>query len=574
MAILTKKVWGVIAQNKIRSLFILILLTYWLPILRFGFDPHHDGLMIASVTNLNFSDPSVPFNQYGPAWFIILKLIAGVTPNSYLFLTLRIVTLFFYLCSFLATYLFSRKFLSPKNSLGVVIVLLAIQPFVTDFNSDMIPWPSALSMFLIPTIGVLIVGGDNAFSSRSMHLKYALAGSLVFLTTLTRIQIGIALTLAILLLVCIYKRWSNLIFFSVGFISSLVTSCALLAKLGWVQSLINDVIGFGSTYAFGDRATFPKPFWTSLLTLFFLLTYVGLQFFIVPKLRFFKFACALSSVAVLLLGGYIILTGRQLNLIQALTVLFRRIWISGLLAAAILGLLMLANKIFRTRKLPDYNVSTLVATSLVAQLQIWPLFDQMHAWWAATPCVVLAAVLLKSLKPLAALPHRSKSVYEHLLLAVVSAIAFTTFVSTISHTRVPLHINGFSGILISEVEGKELSAVDQYLQSQIHPGDEVLNLCTNANVFFDPEFAPKSASRAFVFWTPMVDLDALREDILNSNPTKILTCSFVTNPIFYPEYKAVQDEILANFNLLSRVPNSFISPNGVTWGVYSRDTQA
>lgn len=574
MAILNKRVWDVIAQNKIHSLLILILLTYWVPILRFGFDPHHDGLIIASVTNLKFSDTDVPFNQYGPAWFIILKLIAGLTPNSYLFLTLRVVTLFFYLCSFLATYLLSRKFMSRRYSLGVVIVLLAIQPFVTDFNSDMIPWPSALSMFFIPTIGLLIVDENERISPRFIYFKSALAGSLVVLTTLTRIQIGFALTFTILLLLCIYKRWTNLIFFSVGLISSLVTSCALLAKLGWLQSLINDVIGFGSTYVFGDRATFPKPFWTLLLTLSFLFAYIGLQLFGLLKYRFFKFACAISLVAVLILGSYIILTERQLNLVQTLTVLFRRIWIAGLLAAAILGLLMLTNKILRTRKLPDFNVSTLVATSIVAQLQIWPLFDQMHAWWAATPCVVLAAVLLKSLKPLTTMSQKSKSVYEHLLLAIVSAIAFTTFMSTMSHTRVPLHINGFSGILISEVEGIELSAVNQYLQSQIHPGEEVLNLCTNADVFFDPEFAPKSASRAFVFWTPMIDLLQLREDILNSNPGKILTCSFVTNPLFYPEYEIRQDEILANFGLLSEVPNSFISPNGITWEVYSRDTQA
>ncbi len=574
MTVLIKKIRNLVNQNKIHSLLILLMLAYWLPILRFGFDPHHDGLMIASVTNLDFGDSSVPFNQYGPVWFIMLKLLSGLAPDSYLFLTLRIVTLVCYLISFLATYLFSRKFLSQRYSLGVVIVLLAIQPFVTDFNSDMIPWPSALSMFLIPAIGLLLLESDKFSASGKFNVRCVLAGSLVLLTTLTRVQIGLALLATILLLLSIYQRWKNLFSLLLGFISSFVIAIGLLVQLGWVRSLTHDVIGFGSTYVLGDQATFPKPVWTTLLTLIFVFSFIGLQLFPVLSTRNFKFVSAVAAMFFLVLGGYVVFTERQLNPIQTLTVLFRRIWISGLLSATVLGLLLLMYTFFRARKVPDFKMSTLVAMTSVAQLQVWPLFDQMHAWWAATPCVILAAVLLKSLNPLASLSNRSKSIYEHVLLGVVSLIAFATFVSTMSHIRVPLQINGFSGILISEDEGAELSAVNGFLQSQVSKNDVVLNLCTNANIFFDPEFLPDSAARSFVFWTPMFDLAQLREDILYSNPTKIVSCSFVTNPIFYPEYQEKQNVVLDNFGLLTDEPDSFISPNGVTWEVYSRNTQA
>ncbi len=574
MTVLIKKIRNLVNQNKIHSLLILLMLAYWLPILRFGFDPHHDGLMIASVTNLDFGDSSVPFNQYGPVWFIMLKLLSGLAPDSYLFLTLRIVTLVCYLISFLATYLFSRKFLSQRYSLGVVIVLLAIQPFVTDFNSDMIPWPSALSMFLIPAIGLLLLESDKFSASGKFNVRCVLAGSLVLLTTLTRVQIGLALLATILLLLSIYQRWKNLFSLLLGFISSFVIAIGLLVQLGWVRSLTHDVIGFGSTYVLGDQATFPKPVWTTLLTLIFVFSFIGLQLFPVLSTRNFKFVSAVAAMFFLVLGGYVVFTERQLNPIQTLTVLFRRIWISGLLSATVLGLLLLMYTFFRARKVPDFKMSTLVAMTSVAQLQVWPLFDQMHAWWAATPCVILAAVLLKSLNPLASLSNRSKSIYEHVLLGVVSLIAFATFVSTMSHIRVPLQINGFSGILISEDEGAELSAVNGFLRSQVSENDVVLNLCTNANIFFDPEFLPDSAARSFVFWTPMFDLAQLREDILYSNPTKIVSCSFVTNPIFYPEYQEKQNVVLDNFGLLTDEPDSFISPNGVTWEVYSRNTQA
>lgn len=569
----TNEFSGLLVRNKIHAVLTLLLLMYWLPILRFGFDPHHDGLIIASVTNLDFGDTAVPFNQYGPAWFIILKLASVLAPDNYLFLTLRLVTLFFYLVSFIATYSFSRKYFSQRHSLAVVIVLLAIQPFVTDFNSAMIPWPSALSMFLIPMVGLLIVNCEESTSTRRLHANLSIAGSLVMITILTRVQIGLALLFTVFMLLGAYRRWISLLYFLVGFLTSLLITFAVLAQLGWVRSLVNDVIGFGSTYVLGDRATFPKPIWTFFLTVVFVISYLGFQRFLVPSAQVFNPASIVSVALLVLFGGYFILVERQLNPIQTLTVLFRRIWISGLLAAAILGLLLLAYKMLKDRKLPDFKISLLVATSLVAQLQIWPLFDQMHAWWSATPCVILAAVLLKSLNPLATLSEHSKTINEYALLGIVSVIAFVTFISTMSHTRVPLQINGFSGILISEVEGTELVDVNEYLQSQIDPKDRVLNLCTNANVFFDPAMIPKSSSRSFVFWTPMFDLAHLRKDILDSSPTKVIACSFVTNPMFYPKYREKQVEILKNFNLLDQVPNSFTSPNGVIWDVYSRGAQ-
>jgi len=570
----TNKLKDFVGQNKIHFFLLVPLLAYWLPILRFGFDSHHDGLIIASVTNLDFGDSSVPFNQYGPAWFILLKIACSLSTDSFLFLTLRLVTLLCYLVSFLATYFLARKFLSQRYSLSVVVILLGIQPFVTDFNSDMIPWPSALTMFLIPLVGMLIIGFDESNSSIKSYVMSLASGSLVLLAALTRVQIGLAMLLTILVLLIGYRSWKALAFFSVGFLASSIFAFVFLAQLGWVRDLTYDVIGFGSTYAFGDRATFPRPIWTFFLTFAFILLFLGLQRFDLPSTRFIYVSSVASATLFIVFGAYLILIGRQLNMIQTLTVLFRRIWISGLLAAAILGVLILSQKISRDRKLPEFKMSVLVALSFVAQLQIWPLFDQMHSWWGATPCVILAAVLLRSLKPLRTLAGRSKVAHEYALLSIVSLIAFTTFLSTISHNRVPLPINGFSGILISEQEGAELAEVNEYLQSQMNPNDEVLNLCTNANIFFDPEITPKSAARSFVFWTPMFDLSKLRNDILDSNPTKVVTCSFVTNPIFYPEYRAKQVEILEHFDLLTLKPSTFKSPKGVIWEVYSRGAQA
>lgn len=564
---------NLVIQGRFHVFFLAVLFLFWLPILRFGFDPHHDGLIIASVNNLDFSDASMPFNQYGPAWFIVLKFITAISPHSYLFFAMRVITLSFYLFSLVVTYFLSKRFLSRRASLAVLVILLAIQPFITDFNSDMIPWPSALSMFLVPLVGILMLENTKFDTRMRIRCKMWLSGLLVVITTLTRVQIGIALGISVLFILLIYSRRLELLHFASALFAFSVLASLLFLKLGWFEALVTDVLGFGSTYAFGDRATYPKPIWTALLTLLFMGIFLMSKRISISRLSNRNYLLLGIALIFLLIIGIFILAERDLNPIQVLTVLFRRIWISALLAATITGVISLAKTVLKFRRLPDINFVLLVATSAVAELQVWPLFDQMHAWWSSTPCVILAALLVKSNPLLIKMIESRKLFIELAVLTACVLIATVTFSATVSHKRVNLPITGFSGVLISQSEGLELTAVNNFLSTAIKKDDVVLNLCTNANIFFKPLDTPKSAARSFIFWNPMFDLLPLRNDILASNPTKIVTCSFVTNPIFYPEYRANQLKVLENFNLLNYKPKVFTSPNGITWNIYSRGAQ-
>lgn len=561
-------------KGKLHIFFLSTLLLFWLPILRYGFDPHHDGLIVATVNNLDFKDSAAPFNQYGPIWFLILKCITYLTPESYFFLTIRIVTLAFYWLSFMFTYFLANRFLSRRLSIGVIILLLAIQPFITDFNSDMIPWPSALSMCTVPLLGMLIHKNSNSYSHVNTRYKMWFSGLLVLVTALTRVQIGLALGFSILLILATYRRRLELFHFCLGLSGTSVIACFVFLKLGWLDALITDMLVFGSTYAFGDRATYPKPIWTALLTLLF----IGLYYFSKKYSAYRSTTRNNSLLGVALASSLIfclfVLGKRDLSPVHLLTVLFRRFWISGLLAAIVIGCIVLITSLLQSRELPEFNFASLVMLSAVAELQVWPLFDQMHAWWGATPGVILGAVILKSTTFFRQATSLRKYVFEFILLSVCIVIATITFVSSVNHVRVNLPISGFSGILVAKPEEVELTAVDNFLASAVSTDDVVLNLCTNANIFFRPINVPKSAARSFIFWTPMFDLAQLRRDILESDPTKVITCSFVTNPIFYPEYRAKQIEVLESFDLLGRVPKSFISPNGVIWDVYSRGRNA
>jgi hypothetical protein len=567
MILVNRKSWSI--SYKIEKLFIFILVLSWLPLLRFGFDSHHDGLISATVNNLSLGSSGIghwPFNQYGPAWFILLEAFSKNIDPSYFFLSLRVLTFIFYLVSFMVTYLLAKNYLSERSSLHVVIFLMLIQPFVSDYNSSMIPWPSALSMCLIPLSAlILLKATDNTKIYFRVGLLFACSAS-VNIVTFTRVQVGLALMFVIFGLLALYKKWRLLWIFTLSLVAQLTIFLIYLQQMNWLNDVFSDVFKFGSLYLTGDKSTLPKPIWTIFITLALLLLIQA------PKSIFINiswvYALLVLAISCLVLG-VLVLLDRGLNPVQLLSVGFRRIWISLLIASLISMFVDEVLKLYRTRRLPSFPNLLLWFTAAVAALQIWPLFDQMHAWWSATPAVIVVFLVLKK--------YRAEKLFNFklglttiLIVLVLVSTYLVTFASSVSQPRIPLAVEGYSGILISDKDGIEISQVNQFLTRNIERDSSVLNICTNGDPFFSSESQVKSASRAFVFWTPMTLIGSLSEDILEANPDKIVTCSFVTNPIFYPEYREKQNRILNSFTNRYTVQDSLISPNGIKWVVYSR----
>jgi hypothetical protein len=390
------------------------------------------------------------------------------------------------------------------------------------------------------------------------------------LVILTRVQIGIALVVLIFILLALYRKWRELRGVASGFLIFGLTTTGYLIKMGWFHDFVTDVFGFGSGYVFGNRDTFPRPTWTITLTFLFIL-FFALSQKLSPQdiAKWVHFALLFAVIVSLPLANYV-LAKRGLSLVQVLTVASRRVWISIILATAIYSVGVFLYRWMSLRKLPDFNFALLVLVSLVAELQVWPLFDQMHAWWSATPCVILTILFIRSHGFVSKMKLSQIKQVEAVALGAVVVISLITFFASVSHSRIPLRLPGFSGILISKSEAAELVGVQKFLDSKISEQDLVLNLCTNANVFFNPKNGPTSASRAFLFWTPMFDSESLRADLFNAKPTKIVTCSQVTNPIFYPSYLEKQNQILDSYRNRMTNPSIYDSPNGVEWKVYSR----
>lgn len=560
--------------NVLQTFLIIALSLSWFPLLRFGFDPHHDGLIVSTVNNIRLGsggNNDWPFNQYGPAWFLLLKVITSQVSSDWIFLSLRIITLLFYFLTFLFSFILARKFLDRTLSLFALFFLMVIQPFASDFNSDMIPWPSALSMAIIPLAAWLLICAKEQNLFHRKLISVLCLSAAVTIVTLTRVQVGILLTLLVGLILVAYRQKQQLIIFLLSLFAQYSIILLYLVKMNWLDAVFSDVFKFGSLYVTGDRSTFPRPTWTIILVILFLIIFeIGVRVRLSEIANSKSLKLAVIFLSFLGVSAMVLLARRGLTPTQYLSVGFRRIWIALLLAVVISTIVKALLNITSNKKLPSFKLATLILFSAAAEIQVWPLFDQMHAWWASTPAVIL-------------LVSRAKKVWEYQeisfpstrisLLTVILALTLTytiTFLSSISHERVPLNIKGYSGILLSEKDGNEIFAVNKFLESKITQGGKVLNLCTNGDPFFVPSTGISSAARAFVFWSPMVRVPSLISNIQNSSPTTIVTCSFVTNPIFLEEYQSEQAKLLKPFLNNFQLTGKFMSPKGVSWRVYSK----
>jgi len=415
----------------------------------------------------------------------------------------------------------------------------------------------------------------RAIDSRAVRTKYlnliVTSGSIV-LITFSRVQIGIALLLALVIVLTVYQKTMEVFALITSSILLFGGCAAYLMQMDWISDVTSDVFKFGSLYVTGDKSTLPKPFWTLTISLAFV---AAIELLRNPKIYsnslLRRKMVILPLFGMVTLAATLILRERGLNLVQLTSVAFRRFWISLIIASLIVILIHLLRGWIQDRKLPSINFVLLFVFSGVAELQVWPLFDQMHAWWASTPAVILVVLLISRHQVIAALSAQSQRVLVAISGTSIICVYIMTFASSVSHARIPLNVVGYSGVLISEKDGAEIEGVNTFLNEALREGNSVLNLCTNGNPFFSPGQRVTSASRAFVFWTPMTMVDSLERSIYDAQPDQIVTCSFVTNPVFYPEYREQQEEILEKFKYNFDQGVKYKSPNGVTWTVNSRN---
>jgi len=193
------------------------------------------------------------------------------------------------------------------------------------------------------------------------------------------------------------------------------------------------------------------------------------------------------------------------------------------------------------------------------------LFDEMHAWWGSTPGFIVVILALDDIrKRINGNVFPKIVILSYILLSL--AIAAQTTGEAIAHSGKSQFASGLKGVYIDQENLQSQLSISRFLGENIPKNAKVLNLCTNANVFFESQY--HSASRSIVFWTPIYANSNLRKEILESKPDRILTCSTTTNPKFEKDYLRAQKEALNGIKIDPKLTAVVTDSKGGEWKIW------
>jgi len=568
-------------NNSIPNLWKFILcieILLWLPLILIGFDSHHDGLILTNVNLLNESFKSAgpwPFNQYGPFWILPYSFLTYFLPNDITLLALRVVTVGCYYLTSYFIYLAAKIIAGRKLAFIAVLVFFFSQPFLTNYGSNLVPWPSAIVMPITSLIFLLTLKIYAEFISKTKIFIISFSiGILISTVSFSRVQIGFLLLLANTLFGIFTRKNQSTFFIILGFISGSTAILFFLDWHGWVIDALNDQFIFGSTYLRGDTSSYPYPVFTFIATMFFLFLIV-----LAPKIKLL-FSGRINFQLLMFINILIIFfilfwlsQSREISILNAFVILYRRFWMSLFLAIIIYSVFSQTRKtltvIQKKEKLEKDLIirNCLVIFSLVSEAQVFPLFDQMHFWWGSAPAVILVILISKDRlfnnhHNFIYLKHLHYSIIMLMTLALIPTISFFQE----SYSRYPKSIANF--IYVSKDQSIYELNLQSYFSASIKKDSKVLNLCADSNVFFNMENNFKSASRNYVFWLSMYEVDSLYNAILSSKPNYIVTCSLNRIPALQEKSEALQSNILKKTFPTAIQISTFADKLDMIWRIY------
>jgi hypothetical protein len=539
------------------KLVLLVVVLLWIPLVFIGFDSHHDGLILTTVNMLNDSIQNQgqwPFNQYGPFWASPYLLITYALPDELVFTTLRIITVCFYLLTGFLIYHCAKFISSNRIAFFSALVFFLSQPFVSDYGSGLVPWPSAVIMPMMMLV-VLLVLRMHAVKETSKQVKYysSLLGLIVSGILFSRAQIGILLFISFIFIFYLKRSLLAVSFFLIGFFSFTLILFAFLEYFGWLSDAINDEFIFGSLYLRGDTSTYPTPIFTIVgTTSFLMILYFGKKVlsFIIER-NLLKQLIVLLSVLLsfIVTACYILLNSRGIDSIAIVSTVSRRVWISYYLAVIIYSVFEQLIKVFanyknsKSKNRTFSNRNALVLFSVVGELQIYPLFDQMHFWWGSVPAVILIVIVTKEnfIDPISSLNVNNKLANVFLILTTLLCLIQISGQLAKPYSRYPQEIVKYLWASPSVSEKQE--QLQRFFNTNIPKSSSVLNLCANSDVFFS-DADVRSSSRIFVLWPNITEVANMKQSMISSTPDIVLTCSLSRIASLQKNAELEQQEIL------------------------------
>ena len=566
-----------IIQNSI----ITTLLAIWLPLPFINFDEHHDGLILSTIRltkSALIQGGEYPFNQYGPFWIIPFVLLSLIVPNEFLFLGVRFLTVFFYIISAFLLWKISRLLLNQKLSKIVVILFLGSQPFTTDYGSSLVPWPSAIVMpiaLAITYFSLLQVVELKSKHQISMFPVYV--GFLLPSIILTRLQVGIVLVVAAVISMYFSEVKFKYIKLLTGFVVSTSLMVIYLIQFGWLKDAFYDQIIFGSTYLSSDKSTFPKPIFTFIgIMIFFMILLSGqtvIDKILInrPKvmLLVIAFAIFISSTLV-----FYLIYSRNISPLAALVVMTRRFWITSSLSVN----LFLSTKIIRSeiKNWQGYNslaripnsIKLLLLFTLSLQIQVYPLFDQMHFWWGSPLTFLVMVIVIKDNFRTTSAKVKDKLSLTALGIFLLMFAVLVPWTAQLTSQKEKLPNEIGQHIYSSSQNAQYQKSLQNFFHQNIPKGSTVLNICDNTNIFFESD-QYVTANRIFVFWgEQMSHAPGMYRSFLDSNPEFILTCGLTHAPKLRLEQEKMQRLILEKMVGKFEDPISYSDIPNKIWDIY------
>lgn len=571
----------ILRKNSVPNFWKLILgieIIVWIPLVFIGFDSHHDGLILTNVNLLKDSlqnNGEWPFNQYGPFWIIPYSLITYFLPSNLVFLAIRAITVGFYLLTSYLIFLCTKTISSRRLAYISVLTFFFSQPFLTNYGTDLVPWPSAVVMPITALIFLLMLQiYKESFSKTNLAIKSVVIGMLLSAVLFSRVQIGLVLLISIIFFMGFNRKFKSIYLIIIGFsVLTLIVSLLLMWR-GWLNDAISDQYVFGSIYLRGDTSSYPFPTFTIIGAIVFLvLIAIGpiLSKLFSKKNTFIAFA-VISFWAVALI--YLLFkNSRDLSIINTGVVLMRRFWISYFLAIIIFSIFEQAKRTyvnFKENNTLDRNLmlrNCLVIISFVSELQIFPLFDQMHFWWGSVPAVILVILVSKErFFEIAVITKLNGKVTNYLVIffTILTLIPLSAHYS-ILYNKMPNNISKY--IYVPQKQSQGEVKLQQFFTENMVKDSTVLNLCADSNVFFNNSNY-KSSSRIYIFWLSMSEVNTMYDSLSYSNPDFVVTCSLNRIPGLQKQGEAMQREILLKSKGNPILVASYAISSEMIWKIY------
>lgn len=487
---------GSTTSSKLFKSFWALASLLWIPLCFINFDPHHDGIILTTINQIKLSlgnDGPWPFNQYGSAWAIPYLMISYLVPQNLLLLSIRLLTVSFYVLASYFLYKSALLVFSRRTAQTSVFLFLFLQPFLGPWNTSLLPWPSSLVALLVNMILYLLLaipGAERQVVRRNLV-------SIGFLTAIilgSRIQVGILLLLSISGIVY-FLNYGKLRFLAGGLLLWLLPFSIVLQLNGWLIPSLYDSIVLGAQFLSSDHLHYPIPFLSILAGVS---AFIWLQLAISNKLnRYMHALLFLTALAATMLLSKRVL-GDSFNLPNYLSVTQRKV-LAAIFFASLMLICKEIFKIFLNRRYIRTGDSLirriiLCLISISSAAQAWPFFDQMHIWWSFAPIVIIAAESFSKLFPV-------NSRYLNYLFYVFS-ISLMTFLVGSQFTGPRTSLNSINQTLVfaHPLDEKNEGKIQDFVQRNIPRGSRILNLCPNAYPFFVPGYF-QSSSRFFVYWS-------------------------------------------------------------------------